>query len=316
MEASKFGLGRLAWVLGLIALVASVALAQDPTYRLQPEDILRIQIYNEQQVNAIVPVGKDGNISAPFVGLVRAAGKTTTELEADLAVEYTRKLRLRDPRISVTIERYRVMRASVGGLVNRPGVYEIRPTDTILSLLQNGGGPIQDGRADLRRATLRRAGSQEVIPIDLYSMLIKGDTSQNYILQDGDDLSIPEETRNRIMILGSIQRPGTYPYREPMTVMDAISLGGGEVRYRSMMSKTLVIRERAGMPGTYQRIETNVVRFMTKGDASQNIMLRPGDIVWIPETKTPDGGQIGTLANSLANALFILDRFGFRIFRR
>lgn len=298
------------WVGICIALTALGVWAQDGTYRLQPEDILRIAVYNEQQVQAVVPIGKDGNISAPFLGIMRAAGKTTTELEADLAAEYVRKLRLRDPKVSVTIERYRIIRASVGGFVNRPGVYDVRPTDTILTLLNNGGGPVQDGRADLRRATLVRGGSREMIPIDLYAMLIKGDTSQNYILQDGDQLTVPEETKNRILVLGAVLQPGTYNYKEPMTVMDAISLARGEIRYRSKFSSITVIRERPGMPGNYLRIPVNLVAFITKGDAAQNISLEPGDVVFVPESRTPDTQQISAISSSIANSLFILDRFG------
>jgi polysaccharide export outer membrane protein len=296
-----------------MALATLGAWAQNGTYRLQPEDIIRIAVYNEQQVQAIVPVGKDGNISAPFLGIIRAAGKTTSELEADLAAEYVRRLRLRDPKVSVTIERFRVIRASVGGFVNRPGVFEVRPTDTILTLLNNGGGPVQDGRADLRRATLVRGGSREMIPIDLFAMLIKGDTSQNYVLQDGDQLTVPEETRNRILVLGAVLQPGTYPFKEPMSVMDAISMARGEIRYRSKFSAITIIRERPGMPGQYMRIPVNLVAFLARGDAAQNVALQPGDVVFVPETRTPDMQQISAVASSIANSLFILDRFGIDI---
>lgn len=301
-------------LLTLLIALAVQALAQDGTYRLQQEDIIRIQIYNETQVNAEVQVGKDGNISAPFVGIMRAEGKTTAELEADLAQEYVRKLRLRDPRVSVTISRFRLQYASVGGAVNRPGKYDFRPTDTLLTLLTNGGGPLLDGRADLRRATLQRASTRELIPVDLYSMLIKGDRTQDYVLQDGDILTVPEETRNRIMVLGAVQSPGTYQYREPMTVSDAISQARGDVQFRSKLSETLVIREKPGVPGTYDRIKVNYVNFIKKGDVSQNITLQPGDIVYIPDTKTPNGGRIGEITQALANGLFILDRFGIKVF--
>ncbi len=299
----------------LLTLCVS-AWAQETTYRLQPEDVIRIQIYNESQVNAEVQVGRDGNISAPFVGIMRAEGKTTTELEADLAQEYVRKLRLRDPRVSVTISRYRPIFASIGGAVNRPGRYEIRPTDTLIALVTQGGGALLEGRSDLKRATLQRGHSKELIPIDLYALLVKGDRSQDYTLADGDVLTIPEETRNRIMVLGAVQSPGTYGYREPMTLADAISLARGDVQFRSKLSETLIIRERQGMPGSYERITANYVNFVRKGDASQNVVLQPGDIVFIPDTKTPSGGRIGEVANAVANALFVLDRFGINILGR
>lgn len=307
---------RFSGLLLLLTFVMSLAHAQEPTYRIQPEDVLRIQVLNEPQLQAEVPVGKDGNISAPFVGIVRAEGKTTTELEADLAELYVKIRRLRDPRVSVTISRFREIYATVGGAVNRPGRVAVRPTDTILSLLNNAGGALLNGQADLKRATLQRGNSREVIPIDLYSMLIKGDMSQNYVLQDGDLLTVPEESKNRVMVLGAVQRPGTIGYKEPMNLSDAISQAGGEIQYRSKMSETMIIRERPGKPGEYLRIRANFVAFLSKGDATQNVALMPGDIVFIPDTKTPSGGRIGEFANSLANSLFILDRFGINIFKR
>lgn len=310
---------RSAFVLLVLFATATVqvAFAQEGTYRLKPDDILRIQVYGEQQINAQVPIGRDGNISAPFVGTIRAEGKTTSELEAELVIEYQKKLKIRDPKVSVTVERYRAVRATVVGAVNRPGTYEMRPGDTLVTLLGQGGGPLSNERADLKRATMRRGRSRELIPLDLYSMLVRGDTSQNYEIEDGDELNIPEATASRILVLGSVAQPGTYAYTDPMTVTDALSLARWEIRYRSRMSKTLIIRPNPGRPGTYTRIQVNFVAFLTKGDASQNVSLQPGDTIYVPETNTPD---IDRIAN-IANTLFVLDRFsrdgilGFRFIR-
>lgn len=302
-----------------LAIIAALAGAQDPAsgpqYRLRPEDLLRIQVFGQNQIVADVPVGPNGYVTPPYLGSIYAKGKTASELEKELADLYVEKLRLREPIVSVSILRYRAVTATVGGTVLRPGTYEVRAGDRILSLLNQGGGPIRD-LADLRRATLRRAGSTEVIPIDLYAMITLGDTTQNYEVQDGDELIVPEERRNRILVQGAVQQPGLFPYREPMTLQDAISLAGGEIRYRSRFSRVLVIRERAGQPGEYTRIQSDYVRFIRNGDQSQNVVLQPGDLVFVPETNTPDFQQIGALANTA----FIVQAlggniFGLRLFR-
>jgi len=302
----------------LVAIAfARVCVAQEGTYRLRPDDVLRIQVYGEAQINAVIPIGRDGNISAPFVGIIRAEGKTTSELEAELVAEYQKKLKIRDPKVSVTVERYREIRSTIVGAVNRPGTYQMRQGDTIVTLIGSGGGPLPNERADLKRATLRRGKSKELIPVDLYSMLVKGDTSQNYEVEDGDELNIPEASANRILVIGAVAQPGTYGYSDPMTLSDALSLARWEIRYRSRFSKTLVIRPNPGRPGTYTRIQCNFVAYLTKGDASQNITLQPGDTVYVPETNTPDVDRIA----GLANAMFFIDRlstdgfFGFRLFR-
>jgi protein involved in polysaccharide export with SLBB domain len=304
------------WLMVSLVLLTGQAVAQEGTYRLQPQDVIRIQVYNEPSINSVLPIGRDGNVSAPFVGTVRAAGKTTAELEQELAQLYQARLNIRDPRVSVTIEVFRPIRASVGGMVTQPGLYDFRPGDTLITLVNRGGGAHPD-RADMRRATLRRQGSQEVIPVDLYSMLVKGDMSQDYELQDGDVLTVPEETRNRVLVLGAIQAPGAYPYKEPMTLADAITLARGPIPIRSKLSETYIIREQPGRPGSYIRIRSNYVNYIRKGDDAQNVVLMPGDLVYVSETKTPDPNFIG----STLNTFFILDRFlrdglfGFRLFR-
>jgi hypothetical protein len=102
-----------------------------------------------------------------------------------------------------------------------------------------------------------------------------------------------------------------------MLLSDALSLARGEVVGRSRLSKVLVIRQRIGQPGMYDRINVDYVRFIRAGDYTQNIALQPGDLIWVPETNTPDFNYI----NAIANFAFILDRiggglFGIPIFRQ
>lgn len=302
-------------LVAILAVTAVLAAAQDAAYRLKPEDIIRIQIYNEAQVNALLPIGRDGNISAPFVGTIRAEGMTTAELEQELAKLYVEKLRLRDPRVSITIERFRDIRASVGGLVRNPGSYSVRPGDTVITLLNYAGGALVD-RANMRRATLRRGASRELIPLDLQAILERGDTSQNYMIEDGDELIIPEDTNNRILVIGAVAQPGAYPFVEEMALADAISMARGEVANRSKLSEVLIIREMPGVPGRYLRLKANFVNYVRKGDNSQNVALMRGDLIFVPQTKTPDLNQIGNTLFSIIqlDRLFRDGIFGFRAF--
>jgi polysaccharide export outer membrane protein len=302
-------------LVGILTVTAVVVVAQDTTYRLKPEDIIRVQIYNEAQVNALLPIGRDGNVSAPFVGTIRAEGMTTAELEAALVKLYVEKLRLREPRVSVTIERFRDIRASVGGLVRNPGSYSVRQGDTVITLLNYAGGALID-RANMKRATLRRGASRELIPLDLQAILERGDTSQNYVIEDGDELIVPEDVNNRILVMGAIAQPGAYPFVEEMALADAISMARGEVPNKSKLSEVLIIREMPGVPGRYLRLKANFVNYVRKGDNSQNVALMRGDLIFVPQTKTPDLNQIGNTLFSIIqlDRLFRDGIFGFRPF--
>ena len=312
----KLFLGGL--LVSLLLLASAIAFGQDSGYRLQPEDVVRIAVYNEPQIsNQEFEIGKDGTVSLPFVGIIKAAGKTTAELEAELKDLYVKKLRLRDPIVSVTISRFRIMRASVTGIVQRAGTFPFRQGNTIATLLSLAGGPVFD-QADLRRARLRRAGSNEEIPIDLEAMLQLGDTSQNFPLEDGDELIIPQDRENRIVVWGAVAQPGNYPYQKGMRVMDAIALARGEVPRVSKMSEARVLRRVQGQPDKFFPIQVNMVRFMNKPfDYTQNIEIQRGDVVFIPTTKTPNFNELTAVFNTLffANRVFFEEGFfGFRPF--
>jgi len=302
----------------MVSLMSSAVAQTIETYRLKQEDVLVISLYDEQQVNAVVPVGQDGNVTAPFLGAIRAEGLTVKELETALAKKYEEVLRIRNPKVSVVIQRFRAIRASVVDMVNRPSSYDIRQGDKVLDLLSYGGGPIIQGdrTGDLRRATLRRKNSREVIPIDLYAMLRFGDMSQNFPLEDGDVLSIPEDKYNRINLIGQVQRPGSFPFREGMTLADAIAFGAGEVQFRGNLSKVVISRINPAKSGDFTRIVADFGRYLKKGDGSQNVALRPGDIIYVPESSGLDFNRLNQLVGVLSNGLFILDRFGLGILPR
>jgi hypothetical protein len=93
-------------------------------------------------------------------------------------------------------------------------------------------------------------------------------------------------------------------------------LARGEIPRVSKLSDILIIRELPGSPGQYLRIKANFVNFVRKGDYTQNVALKAGDLIFVPQTKTPDVTQI----SAFVNTAFFLDRilrdgfFGIRPF--
>lgn len=302
---------RLLTILIGVTAIAAVAPSQisTETYRLQPEDVITIQVYRVQEINAVVPVGPDGNISAPFLGVIKAGGKTIKELEADLTAAYVDRLKLNEPIVSVTIREYRRLKASVNGFVGRPGIYDIRPNDRVLDLLSAASGTSTDGRADLSKAYLIKKSSGERIPIDLRALL-SGDASQNYLVEDGDLLQVPEETDSRIVVAGRVRQEGPVPYREQMKLSEIIATAG-KIERRSRLSKIQVFRPLPGRPSDFLVIEANLIDFESGKDPAQNIIMKPGDLVYVPDSGNVDFEII----NSIANVFFIFDRIGVNPFR-
>jgi len=293
-------------ICALLCLTASVIAQQkdDKIYKLRAEDVVRVQVFNQVQISGEFQVGEDGNVTIPFAGIVRAEGKTTNELETELYTIYVKKLKLREPIVSVTIIRFRQLIAFINGFVLRPSGYPIRPGDTLLTLITQAGGIVKE-RADSRRARLKRKGWNEEVPIDLYALTELGDLSQNYEIQDGDVIEVPEMENNLVTVLGAVRIPGAFPFRESMTVSDVIGLAGGELQYRSRFSKIRVIR-RDLKRNEVKIINVDFVAYLTKNDFSQNVKLVPGDVLFVPTTNSPDFQQI----SQFVNTAFILQSFG------
>ena len=278
-------------------------------YTLEPNDLIRIQLLYESLVNVVTPVGHDGTISVPFAGTINASGKTILELEKILKQIYIDRLRLRDPKVSVSIEQFRKIRASIVGAVARPGTFEFFPHDTLLTLVSSGGGALPDGRSDMKHSILRRRDSTDAITIDLHALLNNTNAPQNYFLKDGDELYVPEGIKNNVMVIGSLSSQGSFPYTENMRVMTAISLAGGKIENVSMLSKTIVIREKEGTSGEYDHIPVNMIAFLKKGDSSQNIPLKPGDIVYVPQSNSFFSPATSNFLGSISNLLYMILNF-------
>ncbi|MFN8140680.1 MAG: polysaccharide biosynthesis/export family protein [Fimbriimonadales bacterium] len=302
---------RLISLIVLITGMLTSGLAQGvaTTYRLQPEDVISMRVYGEPEMNVDAPISLDGYVSIPFLGFIKFAGRTVEEIQTYIANELKTRKYYTDPKVTINIVQIRPVRASAVGFFTRAGQFAFRPGERILALISAAGNP-QDGRANLRRATLIRKGTVEQIPIDLEAMLERGDLSQNYELQDGDILSVPEDASNRIMILGYVPRPQRLLWRKGITLADVIAEAGGEIPYQSRFSQIQIVRETPGRPGERTMFKVNFARFISKNDYSQNPELQKGDLVIVPSTKTPDTGRLNSIANVVYTISIIFGRNG------
>jgi protein involved in polysaccharide export with SLBB domain len=94
-------------------------------------------------------------------------------------------------------------------------------------------------------------------------------------------VSLVESKSRNFTISGEINRPGTFPLEEKMTVLKAISVAGGFTRFGSK-SKVKVMRERQDRPG-YSVIQVDIKKVMD-GDARSDVVLEPGDMIVVSES--------------------------------
>ncbi|HEY3282301.1 MAG TPA: SLBB domain-containing protein [Armatimonadota bacterium] len=173
--------------------------------------------------------------------------------------------------------------------VRTPGEFDVETGLTVVQALAKAGGFTPN--AALRKAHIERAPKdgqpQEVIPVDLYDAVQKGEKGPDLMLEAGDTLVVPEIAA-RVSIFGMVRAAGSYPMPEvdAFGVSDAIGLAGGEIKRANLKSVRVVRRQGAGTQPKV--IKVNVAKFRKNGDMSQNIALLDGDTIVVPETGRPD----------------------------
>jgi polysaccharide export outer membrane protein len=207
-------------------------------YKIGPEDLLEVAVFEVEKLNKTVRVSARGDISLPLLGILRVKGLTATELEKRITDLLAEKY-IKDPYVTVFIKEYRNQRISVIGMVEKPGVFEVAGQKTVLGMLAMAGGLKEDaGRLLflLRPPPSNEDGPKEMdgsaqqdpltLVIDLDEMLIKGDLTLNVPTFSGDVINIP--TSGKVFVGGDVQRPGGFPLKgKRVTVTQAIALAEG-----------------------------------------------------------------------------------------
>lgn len=252
-------------------------------------------------------VTPEGTINAPVVGTIPAAGRTVSQIKDDIAHKFVELDYLRDPIVQLTLYSVHKMRVRVLGQVQRPGLQLMRDGDRVDQAIADAGSFIPD-TAGLAKTTITRIGESHPINVDLAAFYNGGDLSQNIVLKEGDSIYIPEDTENRFYVMGYVQQPRMFPLKPTTTVTEAVSQAGGPIK-RGSLGRTVVIRKaQDGKPA--ERIPVDVAKILETGDTTRDIRLQPGDVVLVPETKSPDIGTIGQVLNALFNVSY-LSKIGF-----
>jgi polysaccharide export outer membrane protein len=91
-------------------------------------------------------------------------------------------------------------------------------------------------------------------------------------------VAVNQTRSTRFYVLGMVGKPGEFAMMGPTTVIQALALAGGFREYAKM--DDIVILRQEGAGSTF--IPINYKRLLSNRDASQNVLLRPGDTVLVP----------------------------------
>ncbi len=255
-------------------------------YIIGPRDKLRIIVHTglTRQVYEEI-VGGDGTIYIPDISPapIMAGGRCPTQLRDDI-IEILKKT-LRTPRCEVAVIEFHSKMATVAGQIkitykydSGPGEYPLEGKTRLLAFINKHGGPTD--LADLTRVqVISKDGTQRFV--NLQKAIDTGDFTQNLVVDDRDFIYVPSrrKTSRRVYVLGEVIRPGAYPMEGTERVLDAVMLAGG-LNTRAVSRSICIVR------GSLERPELTRVNFdalVKRGDFSQNVKLRDGDIVYVPQ---------------------------------
>ncbi len=250
-------------------------------YTMGPGDSVRVQLFGN--VNGIyeIDVSRDGVVNLPEIGPVTVSGLSFSEFREDVFRRVDQMLI--GTQVSVTMGQLRTIRVFVLGDANRPGSYVVDSLATITSALYRSGGVSRVG--SLRDIQLKRGG-EVVARLDLYDLLLRGDTSGDSRLQPGDVIFVAP-IGSQVSVTGAVKRPAIYEVSGNTTVADVIEMSGG-LTADAYSDGARIERIQRGR----DRI---VVSVDAAGDAAGREEVMPGDLLMVP-TILPEFDRIVTLA--------------------
>ena len=248
---------------------------------LGPGDVVNFAFYGKPGLTrSDVTIEPDGRISYLQAQGVMASGLTIEELREKMTAELARFHQR--PRIVVTPGAFKSKKFFVLGKVVNKGAFGLDRPMTVLEAVAQAGG-LETGLfqlntielADLPRSFLIRQNQR--VPVDFEKLFLRGDLSQNILLEPNDYLYFPSATANEIYVLGSVKSPGAQGLTSEATVMSAITLAGSYTD-KAYKQRVLVVRGSINQPQTFLVNTADVLAGKAK-----DFRLEPRDIVYVSD---------------------------------
>jgi polysaccharide export outer membrane protein len=263
------------------------------SYRIGPDDLLDISVFDVPDLSRTVRVSASGDISLPLLGSVAVAGQTPEELETSLAGEL-RANYMKDPQVTVFVKEMESHGVSVFGAVTKPGVYQIRGAKSLIEVLSMAGGLADDAGdtvtivtgGEIQSAPQAAAGTNTPqqaalsMEVNIDELLGSDDAKSNVLVFPGDVVKV--SSAGTVYVVGEVRRPGGFALHSnaSISVLQAISLAEG-LTNTAARSQARIIRTD---PATGKRTEIalNLGKVLSGKEADPELEAR--DIVFVPNS--------------------------------
>lgn len=208
-------------------------------YRMKPGDQVQLGLTGSVQANNLrLTIDPSGRIFVPRIGAVQIGGVRFGDLKQVISSAIYRQYRGFE--LEVSVANLHALTIYATGFPQNPGGYTVGGLSTLVNAALGAGGPSAGG--SFRSIQLRRGG-KTVSDFDFYDLLLRGDTSGDVALQNGDVLYIAP-AGDEVAIIGSVNREGIYEVAPGETLRDVLLYAGGTNTVAD--SRRLLIHESHG----------------------------------------------------------------------
>ena len=258
----------------ILPLLPMPSSAQTPgsSYTLRPNDLVRLSVYEEPDLDTKVRILKTGQASFPLIGSVAIGGLSVTAATAKIRALYAADY-LVAPQVTLAVDEYATDFISVIGQVKTPGQIPIPQTGgiDIGAAIATAGGLTEN--ADTQNIQVVRAGGAT---ISLSIEAIQGSAGRG-TLSSGDRIIVNESrfVRSFVTVLGQIGKPGAVPFPVDgrLDLVTAVAMAGGLTELANPKRVTV---NRKG------QVTTVDFRKLSQ-EGGETLLMQPGDIVTVGE---------------------------------
>ncbi len=241
--------------------------AANAAYVIGPADTIEVRVAGQPDLTTQARVDGDGRIGFPQLGQISVSGMTQEQISNRIAAALEKADIIRRPRVTVAVIGFG-RQVSVLGQVGTPGIIPIDRPLTITDVLARAGGIKTDTAGYylfLRGVDGNGQPTSQKMEIN---KVLEGDPTLNQVVKNGDTIYVP--LAPVYYLYGFIAKPGLYLLREPITVQQAIALGGGVL---PTGSESRMKVKRKGSDGTDKEMPVKL-----------SDMVEAGDTLIIPES--------------------------------
>lgn len=265
---------------------------------LGPNDQLTIWALGVSEIpDKPLQIDEQGLIDIPMLGRIQAAGLTVGQFKQELIKRLGTYVQ--SPQVSVSVTELHSRPVSVIGAVNHPGIYQLGNQKTVLEVLSVAGGLATDagqlvkvtrnkdsGCSPLPRATETADHLYGIVDVNLKELIDSKDPDANLTLCPHDIISVPRA--EMVYVVGEVQKPGAFPINEraSYTVLQALTMAGG-LTPTAAPGYTKILRD--AQSTNRQEIPIDLKRVL--GSKGEDVMLKAGDILFIPNSMAKSAGR-------------------------